>query len=164
MKNSQLNFFLMLLALSQQICDESISLKEEEPVGTTVLQLDLGIEYSIVSEDLYRDDTRVNTSDSSVFYIDSETHSVKNLVKIDRDTLQGDLFKLQLARTNDLPEVCHIIIDIIDVNDNTPTFDQDNVQVQISENAKIDYEKLLTEVTDSDEHHGLSADSFKLIG
>ena len=164
MKNSQLNFFLMLLALSQQICDELISLSEEEPVNTTVLQQDVAIEYTIKSQDLYRDEQKVNTHDLSVFYIDSETHSVKTLVKIDRDTLQGDSYKLQLARTNDLSEVCHIIIEILDINDNTPTFHQDNVQVQISEDAKIDSEKLLTEVTDSDEHHGLSADSFNLIG
>ena len=162
MKNSQLNFFLMLLALSQQSCDESITLIEEEPAGTTVLRLGVGIEYTITSQDLYRDGKRVNTPDPAVFYIDNKTHSVKTMAKIDRDTLQGDSYKLQLARINALSEVCNITI--VDINDNTPTFDQDNVQVQISENAKIDSEELLTDVTDIDEHHGLSAGSFELVG
>ena len=166
MKNSQLNFFLLLLALSQQSNIEEYSVKEGEPKGTLVKQLDAGIEYTIRSEELYLGDEEANSHDSPVspvFDIVSG-NELRTLVIFDRDTLPGDSYQLILANKNVANELynCRILID--DINDNPPTFDQDNVQVQISEGEEIGFEEHLPGVTDIDEKHGLSKGSVALIG
>ena len=164
MKNSKVTWVLILLLfLKRSVSTSVFYCKEEQETGTLVASLEGGA-YTIGAQTLYQDGKKVSgASDDPVFYIDEE-NKLRTSVVIDRDTWDGDSYELLLLPTNGEGDLKLLTINLVDVNDNVPTFDQNDVTVEISEDARDGATKLLPKVVDADEDYGLSTSSFELVG
>ena len=74
------------------------------------------------------------------FAIDSESGTLRLITKLDRE--QKPRFDVLIIATDGGKEkgankrrtsICHVIVDVIDINDNAPLFSKKNYEVTISE-------------------------------
>eukprot|EP00061_Rhincodon_typus_P017550 g46287.t1 len=90
------------------------------------------------------------------FNINRETGEIRNTKRLDRE--KEAQYTLTVQATDKGPSssssVCHVIVNVLDENDNAPRFSQ-IFSAQVSENAAIGY--TVTRVTTSDEDTGVNA-------
>ncbi|XP_038648330.1 protocadherin Fat 4 isoform X2 [Scyliorhinus canicula] len=102
------------------------------------------------------DYTIVDGNKGNNFNINRETGEIRNIGPLDRE--RNAQYTLTVKATDkgasSRSSLCHVIIDVLDENDNAPRFSQ-IFSAQVSENAAIGY--TVTRVTTSDEDTGVNA-------
>ncbi|CAG0907544.1 unnamed protein product [Cyprideis torosa] len=142
------------------------SVREESSVGTEVLKVaaideDSGeegvIEYSIV---------QVPGATRSNFVIDANTGQIRTLRSFDRDEPVSERRLTLPIRATDkgrppLDAICMITVEVQDINDNPPLFDQTRYEVNVPQDASVGSDWLRLAAMDHDE--GLNSEvSFSL--
>ncbi|KAM8847873.1 protocadherin gamma-A11-like [Synchiropus picturatus] len=131
--------FLCPFFISAVIAHVSYSINEEKPLGSLV---------GNVAKDLNIDPTRLKSRNARMYFGDSREYIELNkdrgvlLVKerIDREALcaQSTPCALHFQIILEKPiEFYKIVVEIIDINDNPPTFEKNDIKFRISESAVI---------------------------
>ncbi|KAM8848075.1 uncharacterized protein ACB058_011859 [Synchiropus picturatus] len=131
--------FLCPFFISAVIAHVSYSINEEKPLGSLV---------GNVAKDLNIDPTRLKSRNARMYFGDSREYIELNkdrgvlLVKerIDREALcaQSTPCVLHFQIILEKPiEFYKIVVEIIDINDNPPTFEKNDIKFRISESAVI---------------------------
>ncbi|XP_042275291.1 protocadherin beta-16-like isoform X8 [Thunnus maccoyii] len=143
----QVLFFISFLFVSAVLGQVSYSINEEMPVGSLV---------GNVAEDLGLDVERLKSRNARVYFGDSREYIGLNKERgalfikerIDRETLCGQTMPCALHFQIILEkpiEFYRIIVEIVDINDNPPTFEKGDIKFKISESAvtgsKFDLER-----------------------
>ena len=113
-------------------------INEEEPVGTTVLDID--VQY-IDAHDIPRGETYGSYSyvagfDESYFNLDLATGTITNAAILDRDRVGAQItFNLRVNFTSNdgFSDTIDLTISLLDINDNTPSFNQSEYEVTVPE-------------------------------
>ena len=135
----QVLFFISLLFVGPVLGQVTYSINEELSVGSVV---------GNVAEDLGLDVERLKSRNARVYFGDSREYIELNkargvlLIKeqIDRETLCGQTMPcaLHFQIILDKPiEFYRIIVEIVDINDNSPAFEKGDIKFKISESAVI---------------------------
>ncbi|XP_034453280.1 protocadherin beta-16-like [Hippoglossus hippoglossus] len=135
----QVLFFISLLFVGAVLGQVTYSINEELSVGSVV---------GNVAEDLGLDVERLKSRNARVYFGDSREYIELNkargvlLIKeqIDRETLCGQTMPcaLHFQIILDKPiEFYRIIVEIVDINDNSPAFEKGDIKFKISESAVI---------------------------
>ncbi|XP_029368002.1 protocadherin beta-16-like [Echeneis naucrates] len=143
----QVLFFLPFLFAGTALGHVSYSINEEMPVGSVV---------GNVADDLGLDVKMLNSRNARVYFGDSREYIELNkargvlLIKerIDREALCGQTMPcaMHFQIILDKPiEFYRIVVEILDINDNPPTFERKDIRFKISESAvtgsKFDLER-----------------------
>ncbi|XP_053734397.1 putative protocadherin beta-18 [Synchiropus splendidus] len=131
--------FICPFFISAVIAHVSYSINEEKPLGSLV---------GNVAKDLNIDPARLNSRNARMYFGDSREYIELNkdrgvlLVKerIDREALcaQSTPCALHFQIILEKPiEFYKIVVEIIDINDNPPTFEKNDIKFRISESAVI---------------------------
>nr|XP_020462636.1 protocadherin-17 isoform X2 [Monopterus albus] len=135
-------FFLLLWAQALTLKNLNYSVPEEQGPGTVIGNIAkdarLGLEQIGQGGQGKKANFRVlENSAPHLIDVDPQSGLVYTKQRIDRETLCKRNPKCQLSMevfAND-KEICMIKIDIQDINDNSPTFPSDQIDIDISENA-----------------------------
>ncbi|XP_063330092.1 protocadherin-17 [Pelmatolapia mariae] len=135
-------FFLLLWAQALTLKNLNYSVPEEQGPGTVIGNIAkdarLGIEQTGQGGQGKKANFRVlENSAPHLIDVDPQSGLLYTKQRIDRETLCKRNPKCQLSMevfAND-KEICMIKIDIQDINDNSPTFPSDQIDIDISENA-----------------------------
>ncbi|XP_028999242.1 protocadherin-17 isoform X2 [Betta splendens] len=135
-------FFLLLWAQALTLKNLNYSVPEEQGPGTVIGNIAkdarLGLEQSGQGGQGKKANFRVlENSAPHLIDVDPQSGLLYTKQRIDRETLCKRSPKCQLSMevfAND-KEICMIKIDIQDINDNSPTFPSDQIDIDISENA-----------------------------
>ncbi|XP_050928335.1 protocadherin beta-16 isoform X45 [Lates calcarifer] len=133
----QVLFFISFLFVGAVVGQVSYSINEEMSVGSVV---------GNVAEDLGLDVERLKSRNARVYFGDSREYIELNkargvlLIKerVDRETLCGQTMPcaLHFQIILDKPiEFYRIVVEIVDINDNPPTFEKRDIKFRISESA-----------------------------
>ncbi|XP_034048820.1 protocadherin-17 isoform X4 [Thalassophryne amazonica] len=135
-------FFLLLWAQALTLKNLNYSVPEEQGPGTVIGNIAkdarLGLEQNGQAGQGKKANFRVlENSAPHLIDVDPQSGLLYTKQRIDRETLCRRNPKCQLSMevfAND-KEICMIKIDIQDINDNSPTFPSDQIDIDISENA-----------------------------
>lgn len=135
-------FFFLLWAHALTLKNLNYSVPEEQGPGTVIGNIAkdarLGPEQTGQSGQAKKANFRVlENSAPHLIDVDPQSGLLFTKNRIDRETLCKRNPKCQLSMevfAND-KEICMIKIDILDINDNSPTFPSDQIDIDISENA-----------------------------
>ncbi|XP_044051567.1 protocadherin-17 isoform X4 [Siniperca chuatsi] len=135
-------FFLLLWAQALTLKNLNYSVPEEQGPGTVIGNIAkdarLGLEQTGQAGQGKKANFRVlENSAPHLIDVDPQSGLLYTKQRIDRETLCKRNPKCQLSMevfAND-KEICMIKIDIQDINDNSPTFPSDQIDIDISENA-----------------------------
>ncbi|XP_076586649.1 protocadherin-17 isoform X2 [Chaetodon auriga] len=135
-------FFLLLWAHALTLKNLNYSVPEEQGPGTVIGNIAkdarLGLEQTGQGGQGKKANFRVlENSAPHLIDVDPQSGLLYTKQRIDRETLCKRNPKCQLSMevfAND-KEICMIKIDIQDINDNSPTFPSDQIDIDISENA-----------------------------
>lgn len=135
-------FFLLLWAQALTLKNLNYSVPEEQGPGTVIGNIAkdarLGLEQVGQAGQGKKANFRVlENSAPHLIDVDPQSGLLYTKQRIDRETLCKRSPKCQLSMevfAND-KEICMIKIDIQDINDNSPTFPSDQIDIDISENA-----------------------------
>ncbi|XP_020568669.1 protocadherin-17 isoform X4 [Oryzias latipes] len=135
-------FFLLLWAQAQTLKNLNYSVPEEQGPGTVIGNIAkdarLGLEQIGQGGQGKKANFRVlENSAPHLIDVDPQSGLLYTKQRIDRETLCKRNPKCQLSMevfAND-KEICMIKIDIQDINDNSPVFPSDQIDIDISENA-----------------------------
>ncbi|XP_029937909.1 protocadherin-17 isoform X2 [Myripristis murdjan] len=150
-------FFLLLWAQALTLKNLNYSVPEEQGPGTVIGNIAkdarLGLEQSGQGGQGKKANFRVlENSAPHLIDVDPQSGLLYTKQRIDRETLCRRNPKCQLSMevfAND-KEICMIKIDIQDINDNSPTFPSDQIDIDISENAAPGTRFPLTSAHDPD--------------
>uniref|UniRef100_A0A8C6UEX3 Protocadherin 17 n=1 Tax=Neogobius melanostomus TaxID=47308 RepID=A0A8C6UEX3_9GOBI len=127
--------FLLLWVQALTLKNLNYSVPEEQGPGTVIGNIAKDAGYGIVERG--KKFRVLENSAPHLVDVDPESGLIFTKQRIDRETLCRRNPKCQLSMevfAND-KEICMIKIDIQDINDNSPTFPADHVNIDISENA-----------------------------
>ncbi|KAF0042944.1 hypothetical protein F2P81_004281 [Scophthalmus maximus] len=135
-------FFLLLWAQALTLKNLNYSVPEEKGPGTVIGNIAkdarLGLEQTGQAGQGKKANFRVlENSAPHLIDVDPQSGLLYTKLRIDRETLCKRNPKCQLSMevfAND-KEICMIKIDIQDINDNSPAFPSDQIDIDISENA-----------------------------
>ncbi|XP_029952522.1 protocadherin-17 isoform X3 [Salarias fasciatus] len=150
-------FFLLLWAQALTLKNLNYSVPEEQGPGTVIGNIAkdarLGLEQSGQGGQGKKANFRVlENSAPHLIDVDPQSGLLYTKQRIDRETLCKRNPKCQLSMevfAND-KEICMVKIDIQDINDNSPTFPSDQIDIDISENAVPGTRFPLTSAHDAD--------------
>ncbi|XP_068182551.1 uncharacterized protein [Antennarius striatus] len=132
-----LHFFFLLIFGNQNLAELRYSIPEEIKEGTAVgnVAKDLGLDKTSFNNRRFR---VVSGSKDAFFEVNPDSGALQIRKKIDREELcHGNalcLIELKILVENPL-EMHHIVIEITDVNDNSPSFPETEQQFQIAEHT-----------------------------
>ena len=117
----------------------SFTVQEELPAGTEVgtITTRAGLTYRFAE-------------DPALFHLDPRSGRITTTTKIDREAIPSDNFDLFIQS---LPSARHLIevrITVLDINDNSPQFGSNTIQISFSENDKPGTQVILDTATDRD--------------
>nr|AUG84445.1 fat [Platynereis dumerilii] len=117
----------------------SFTVQEELPAGTEVgtISTRAGLTYRFAE-------------DPALFHLDPRSGRITTTTKIDREAIRSDNFDLFIQS---LPSARHLIevrITVLDINDNSPQFGSNTIQISFSENDKPGTQVILDTATDKD--------------
>ncbi|XP_019117899.1 protocadherin-17 isoform X3 [Larimichthys crocea] len=134
-------FFLLLWAQALTLKNLNYSVPEEQGPGTVIGNIAkdarLGLEQIGQGQGKKANFRVLENSAPHLIDVDPQSGLLYTKQRIDRETLCKRNPKCQLSMevfAND-KEICMIKIDIQDINDNSPTFPSDQIDIDISENA-----------------------------
>lgn len=134
-------FFLLLWAHALTLKNLNYSVPEEQGPGTVIGNIAkdarLGLEQMGQGQGKKANFRVLENSAPHLIDVDPQSGLLYTKQRIDRETLCKRNPKCQLSMevfAND-KEICMIKIDIQDINDNSPTFPSDQIDIDISENA-----------------------------
>uniref|UniRef100_A0AAV2JZU2 Cadherin domain-containing protein n=1 Tax=Knipowitschia caucasica TaxID=637954 RepID=A0AAV2JZU2_KNICA len=142
--------FLLLWVQALTLKNLNYSVPEEQGPGTVIGNIAKDAGYGTVERG--KKFRVLENSAPHLVDVDPESGLIFTKQRIDRETLCRRNPKCQLSMevfAND-KEICMIKIDIQDINDNSPTFPADHVNIDISENAAAGTRFPLTIAHDSD--------------
>nr|XP_046262927.1 protocadherin alpha-3-like [Scatophagus argus] len=131
------HFFMLLVFGKQALAELRYSIPEEMKEGTAVgnVAKDLGLDKTSLTDRRFR---VVSGSKDAFFEVNPDNGALEIRKKIDREELcQGSgacLIELKILVENPL-EMHHIVVEITDVNDHSPSFPRKEQQIQIAEHA-----------------------------
>lgn len=144
--------FFLLWVKALTLKNLSYSVPEEQGPGTVIGNIAKDAGYGIVGGGKKSNFRVLENSAPHLVDVDPESGLIFTKQRIDRETLCRRNPKCQLSMevfAND-KEICMIKIDIQDINDNSPSFPSDHVNIDISENAAAGTRFPLTIAHDSD--------------
>ncbi|XP_071379789.1 protocadherin-17 [Centroberyx affinis] len=149
-------FFLLLWAQALTLKNLNYSVPEEQGPGTVIGNIAkdarLGLEQTGQGQGKKANFRVLENSAPHLIDVDPQSGLLYTKQRIDRETLCRRNPKCQLSMevfAND-KEICMIKIDIQDINDNSPTFPSDQIDIDISENASPGTRFPLTSAHDPD--------------
>ncbi|XP_033972472.1 protocadherin-17 isoform X3 [Trematomus bernacchii] len=149
-------FFLLLWAQALTLKNLNYSVPEEQGPGTVIGNIAkdarLGIEQVGPGQGKKANFRVLENSAPHLIDVDPQSGLLYTKQRIDRETLCKRNPKCQLSMevfAND-KEICMIKIDIQDINDNSPAFPSDQIDIEISENAMPGTRFPLTSAHDPD--------------
>ncbi|XP_077583750.1 protocadherin-17-like [Stigmatopora nigra] len=144
--------FLLLWVKALTLKNLSYSVPEEQGPGTVIGNIAKDGGYGTLERGKKSNFRVLENSAPHLVDVDPESGLIFTKQRIDRETLCRRNPKCQLSMevfAND-KEICMIKIDIQDINDNSPNFPSDHVNIDISENAAAGTRFPLTIAHDSD--------------
>ena len=138
--------------------DLSVSIEEEQPVGSMVIDVD--VEYYDSSDKLHEEDYgsysfAEGLDDSYTYFnISASDGIITNAVVLDIDHTNSKLsytVTVNFTASNGYSDTYDITITLTDINDNTPTFNQTEYTVTVPENAAVNYEVFKAVASDPDQ-------------
>ncbi|XP_067117396.1 protocadherin-17-like [Osmerus mordax] len=145
-------FFLLLWAKALTLKNLNYSVPEEQGPGTVIGNIAKDAGYGPMERGKKSNFRILENSAPHLVDVDPESGLLFTKQRIDRETLCRRNPKCQLSMevfAND-KEICMIKIDIEDINDNSPSFPSDHINIDISENAAAGTRFPLTIAHDSD--------------
>ncbi|KAJ3594220.1 hypothetical protein NHX12_006551 [Muraenolepis orangiensis] len=134
-------FFLLLWAQALTLKNLNYSVPEEQGPGTVIGNIAkdarIGLEQTAPGQPKKANFRVLENSAPHLIDVDPQSGLLYTKQRIDRESLCRRNPKCQLSMevfAND-KEICMIKIDIQDINDNSPTFPSDQIDIDISENA-----------------------------
>ena len=112
---------------STELCHFNASLSEEAPSDSTVTFLPSTSQYSLIDSEF-----------SNVFYIDGSLLRLRDraaLMRIDQQSVPLNLRALDSS--NNHFNICSVIVNIMDVNNNPPRFSQSSTTIEIYRNTPV---------------------------
>ncbi|XP_063356029.1 protocadherin-17-like isoform X2 [Pelmatolapia mariae] len=144
--------FLLLWVKALTLKNLNYSVPEEQGPGTVIGNIAKDAGYGTMERGKKSNFRVLENSAPHLVDVDPESGLIFTKQRIDRETLCRRNPKCQLSMevfAND-KEICMIKIDIQDINDNSPSFPSDHVNIDISENAAAGTRFPLTIAHDSD--------------
>ncbi|XP_033984323.1 protocadherin-17-like isoform X2 [Trematomus bernacchii] len=145
-------FFFLLWVQALTLKNLNYSVPEEQGPGTVIGNIAKDAGYGTMERGKKSNFRVLENSAPHLVDVDPESGLIFTKQRIDRETLCRRNPKCQLSMevfAND-KEICMIKIDIQDINDNSPSFPSDHVNIDISENAAAGTRFPLTIAHDSD--------------
>ncbi|XP_014030028.2 protocadherin-17 [Salmo salar] len=145
-------FFLLFWAKARTLKNLNYSVPEEQGPGTVIGNIAKDAGFGPVEKGKKSNFRVLENSAPHLIDVDSESGLLFTKQRIDRETLCKRNPKCQLSMevfAND-KEICMIKIDVVDINDNSPSFPSDHINIDISENAAAGTRFPLTIAHDSD--------------
>ena len=145
-------FFLLLWAKALTLKNLNYSVPEEQGPGTVIGNIAKDAGYGPMERGKKSNFRILENSAPHLVDVDPESGLLFTKQRIDRETLCRRNPKCQLSMevfAND-KEICMIKMDIEDINDNSPSFPSDHINIDISENAAAGTRFPLTIAHDSD--------------
>ncbi|KAM6986511.1 protocadherin-17-like [Aplochiton taeniatus] len=145
-------FFFLLWAKALTLKNLNYSVPEEQGPGTVIGNIAKDAGYGPMERGEKSNFRVLENSAPHLVDVDSESGLIFTIQRIDRETLCRRNPKCQLSMevfAND-KEICMVKIDILDINDNSPSFPSDHINIDISENAASGTRFPLTIAHDSD--------------
>ncbi|XP_055764615.1 protocadherin-17-like, partial [Salvelinus fontinalis] len=147
-------FFLLLWAQALALKNLNYSVNEEQGPGTVIgnIAKDAKLGLGQGGQGKKSNFRVLENSAPHLIDVDPESGLLYTKQRIDRETLCRRNPKCQLSMevfAND-KEICMIKVDIVDINDNSPTFPSDQIDIDISENAAPGTRFPLTSAHDPD--------------
>ncbi|XP_064799994.1 protocadherin-17-like isoform X1 [Oncorhynchus masou masou] len=144
--------FLLFWAKARTLKNLNYSVPEEQGPGTVIGNIAKDAGFGPVEKGTKSNFRVLENSAPHLIDVDSESGLLFTKQRIDRETLCRRNPKCQLSMevfAND-KEICMIKIDVVDINDNSPSFPSDHINIDISENAAAGTRFPLTIAHDSD--------------
>ncbi|XP_064872121.1 protocadherin-17-like [Oncorhynchus nerka] len=144
--------FLLFWAKARTLKNLNYSVPEEQGPGTVIGNIAKDAGFGPVEKGTKSNFRVLENSAPHLIDVDSESGLLFTKQRIDRETLCKRNPKCQLSMevfAND-KEICMIKIDVVDINDNSPSFPSDHINIDISENAAAGTRFPLTIAHDSD--------------
>ncbi|KAM7380477.1 hypothetical protein PAMP_003770 [Pampus punctatissimus] len=144
--------FFLLWVKALTLKNLNYSVPEEQGPGTVIGNIAKDAGYGTMERGKKSNFRVLENSAAHLVDVDPESGLIFTKQRIDRETLCRRNPKCQLSMevfAND-KEICMIKIDIQDINDNSPSFPSDHVNIDISENAAAGTRFPLTIAHDSD--------------
>ncbi|XP_078030653.1 protocadherin-17-like isoform X2 [Epinephelus lanceolatus] len=144
--------FILLWVKALTLKNLNYSVPEEQGPGTVIGNIAKDAGYGTIERGKKSNFRVLENSAPHLVDVDPESGLIFTKQRIDRETLCRRNPKCQLSMevfAND-KEICMIKIDIQDINDNSPSFPSDHVNIDISENAAAGTRFPLTIAHDSD--------------
>lgn len=131
----------------------SVSLAENAPVGTLVIQLNAtDMDEGLNGEVVYSFSNHISSRVKELFDIDARTGRIE--VRGDIDFEESGLYQIYVQAKdmgpNAVPAHCKVLVQVTDVNDNAPEITFSTVTESVSENAAPGTVIALLSVTDKD--------------
>lgn len=131
----------------------SVSLAENAPVGTLVIQLNAtDMDEGLNGEVVYSFSNHISSRVKELFDIDARTGRIE--VRGDVDFEESGLYQIYVQAKdmgpNAVPAHCKVLVQVTDVNDNAPEITFSTVTESVSENAAPGTVIALLSVTDKD--------------
>ncbi|KAL2077724.1 hypothetical protein ACEWY4_027228 [Coilia grayii] len=131
----------------------SVSLTENAPVGTLVIQLNAtDMDEGLNGEVVYSFSNHISSRVKELFDIDARTGRIE--VRGDVDFEESSLYQIYVQAKdmgpNAVPAHCKVLVQVTDVNDNAPEITFSTVTDSVSENAAPGTVIALLSVTDKD--------------
>ncbi|XP_023690528.1 protocadherin-17-like isoform X3 [Paramormyrops kingsleyae] len=145
-------YFLMLWAQALSLKNLNYSVPEEQGPGTVIGNIAKDARLGPGERGKKSNFRVLENSAPHLIDVDPESGLLYTKQRIDRETLCRRIPKCQLSMevfAND-KEICMIKVDIQDINDNSPTFPSDQIDIDISENAAPGTRFPLTSAHDPD--------------
>ncbi|XP_048886431.1 protocadherin-17-like isoform X2 [Brienomyrus brachyistius] len=145
-------YFLMLWAQALSLKNLNYSVPEEQGPGTVIGNIAKDARLGAGERGKKSNFRVLENSAPHLIDVDPESGLLYTKQRIDRETLCRRIPKCQLSMevfAND-KEICMIKVDIQDINDNSPTFPSDQIDIDISENAAPGTRFPLTSAHDPD--------------
>ncbi|KPP70630.1 protocadherin-17-like, partial [Scleropages formosus] len=145
-------YFLMLWAQALTLKNLNYSVPEEQGPGTVIGNIAKDARLGPGERGKKSNFRVLENSAPHLIDVDPESGLLYTKQRIDRETLCRRIPKCQLSMevfAND-KEICMIKVDIQDINDNSPSFPSDQIDIDISENAAPGTRFPLTSAHDPD--------------
>ncbi|CAL2038030.1 unnamed protein product [Caenorhabditis brenneri] len=142
--------FLFLLKSSTQFSEDTVkfTVSEDAPINTIIGRLDPILGYSYR---LSRGNSKIRFDDQTLeFSISSPS---------DRESENA----IDMLVITSPPSIIHVLIDILDVNDNAPKFPMDVQKVEIPETAPIGFRVQISGATDPDQAQNGTIGKYELV-